>query len=121
MFHTEGQRSVLGSIAAVHIDGENERIDGFRSRHTIRITTTRPKSELIVHEIEQALKNVQQRTISLLDLKPPSIPRAYTPKFYKWTDVHFDEETIQALGNITKTDIQVLPKRKVMYFNNTLY
>lgn len=97
-------------IAAEHIGGEDERIDGFRSRHTIRLTTTRQKSELIINEIEQTLGNIRREDVSLSDLMPPG---HNWRQLQKWVDSHFNDSTIKDLSRMTNTEIQLLSKKRV--------
>jgi hypothetical protein len=97
-------------IAAEHIGGEDERIDGFRSRHTIRLTTTRQKSELIINEIEQTLGNIRREDVSLSDLMRPG---HNWRQLQKWVDSHFNDSTIKDLSRMTNTEIQLLSKKRV--------
>jgi hypothetical protein len=105
-----GSRPVLGLIAAEHIGGDDERIDGFRSRHAIRITTTRLKSEVIVNEIERTLKNIRREKIYMGDLMTPGYSWV---QLRQWAEAQFNSSIIKDLSRMTNTEIEHLRKRTV--------
>jgi hypothetical protein len=101
---------MLGLIASEYINGEDERIDGFRSKHTIRITATRQKSEVIISEIEQVVQNIRREDIYLGDLMQPG---HNWQQLRKWADAQFNSTTIKHLSRMTNTEIDELPKKRV--------
>jgi Mitochondrial inner-membrane-bound regulator len=96
----------LSEISANHIAGELEKIEAFRSRGVIRITTGRVKADLIIQDVEQALKRIRRMRISLFDLAP-------LPENPKVADKRFDDATLLELSRLTNTDIVRQTQRNV--------
>jgi len=88
------------------------RIEGYRERHTLRITTTKAISESIVQEIERVLGSIRRVQINLGVLLPPG-PGPRWQRLKNWSSTNYDAAMLNELGNLTKTDIKLIPQKKV--------
>jgi hypothetical protein len=108
----DGTSSPLAQISSRYITDDEDSIEGYRSRHTIRITTSRAKCDLIVADIRQTIDNIKRDTIDLLCLVPPPIGKG-SSQVKKWISATFDNATIEELGHITRASIQNTSKHRV--------
>lgn len=95
----------MNIISSKYITEPDERIDGFRSRCTLRITTSRAKSSLIAGEVEQTLQKIKRLKVDLYGLLTSTRGIRKTDQV-KWLASHFDDATLAELSLITRTDIQ---------------
>jgi len=114
---SKNELSFIGNLSSKYITTAEERIEGFRSRNTIRIRTTLAKSLFIIQEIEYALSHIRRVRIDLGDL----MPDRKWPELKNWTEKHFNQKVIDELSALTKTDIQVSKKKSVCNFLPSMF
>lgn len=98
------QNSVFNRIVKSVLTEPGERIDGFKSISTIKITTTEARSHMIVKELELELSRLRRIMLPLNHLVPPSITNGYEKK--NWVISSFDKATMERLGKLTNTSIK---------------
>ncbi|CZR51415.1 uncharacterized protein PAC_01291 [Phialocephala subalpina] len=97
-----GHNSILNTIHTTYLPNAEERLEVFRSRNTIRVTTTHAKKYAIVDAIQQAVDSIKRGTFNLNGL----IPRgADSKKLEEFMETHFDDAALARLSEITNTKI----------------
>ncbi|KAH8597711.1 mitochondrial inner-membrane-bound regulator-domain-containing protein [Bisporella sp. PMI_857] len=107
----QSEVSTLAKISSKYITSKDESIEVFRSHNYLRVKTTRAKSQLISEEIQNAILRIQRRKIEVEDLMT-LVKKPKLPEVKKWTDAHFDEHVLDALGKMTRTTISTSNKGK---------
>ncbi|RFU30645.1 hypothetical protein B7463_g5681, partial [Scytalidium lignicola] len=108
-----GLRSPLAIISEEYITGDLEKIEAFKSRGVIRITTTRQKSNIIIQKVEEKLQSIRNLEVSLENLVPPA-KRADAEQLKEWTNSNLDDVVLSELSRLTRTDIARLPGNKLL-------
>jgi hypothetical protein len=97
-----GPNSVLNTIHVTHLHFEEERLEAYRSRNTIRVTTTNAKKYAIVEAIQQAVKCIRKDDINISAVLPKDLSGGQIDKF---VETHFDDAALAELGQLTGTKI----------------
>lgn len=97
-----GPNSVLNTIHTTHLHFDEERLEAYRSRNTIRVTTTNAKKYVIVDAIQQAVKCIRRDDINISAILPKNLSARQIDKF---VETHFDDAALAALGQLTNTKI----------------
>lgn len=97
-----GHNSVMNTIHTTYLPNAEERLEVFRSRNTIRVTTTHAKKYAIVDAIQQAVSGIQRRVINLNGLIPRDTD---SKKLEAFMETYFDNATLARLAEITNTKI----------------
>jgi len=94
----------LKSVSTNYISGKLEKIEVFRSRGVIRITSTRDKSAYIVQAIGEALRSVSRLKLPLEVLMPPTEKSSHRQR-RKWVSKQFNDEALAEIAQLTNTEI----------------
>lgn len=113
-----GPDAILDSIHATHLLFEEERLEAFRSRNTIRVTTTNAKKYAIVDAIQQSVKSIRRGDINLAALLSKELDGRQVER---WIAKHLDDKALAALGEVTNTKIIRKAPRFVGILNCHLY
>ncbi|KAJ8066727.1 hypothetical protein OCU04_004118 [Sclerotinia nivalis] len=95
----------LESLIKRYYLNEPEKIEIYRPRQVLRITSSREKSALIIAEIQDGLRSISREEFQLKELCPPHLLRG-------WEARTLTPEVLTKLGELTKTDIRRLPLRE---------
>ncbi|PQE07101.1 respiratory complex assembly rmp1 protein [Rutstroemia sp. NJR-2017a BVV2] len=93
------KQGFLKSISANYIFSKVEKIEVFRKRDVVRITSNREKAALIVAEIEDALRHISRTSLLLR----PIFPKTKDKKLEKR---HSSELILRTIGQLTNTEIE---------------
>ncbi|KAK2626446.1 hypothetical protein QTJ16_003621 [Diplocarpon rosae] len=100
-----GRTSVLDNIQSSYLNGEGEKLEAFRSRKVVRVTSPHVKKPFIVQEFEEALKRSRREHLNLACLVPPGDSKLTHRRVMRWMEKFFDSSTLQSLGELTNTSI----------------
>ncbi|CAD6445663.1 91f558a1-26b0-4797-8be9-77ac822c113d [Sclerotinia trifoliorum] len=81
---------------------EPEKIEIYRPRQVLRITSSREKSALIIGEIQDGIRSISRDEFDLKELCPPHLLRGWEARI-------LTPEVLTKLGELTKTGIRRLP------------
>ncbi|KAE8448750.1 hypothetical protein EG329_008965 [Mollisiaceae sp. DMI_Dod_QoI] len=98
-----GRNSALDKIQSTHLLFQEEKLEAFRSRNTIRVTTIHAKKYAIVEAIQQSILGIRRGKIDILALLPR--PVNHSRRLEKFMELHFDSSVLARLGDITSTKI----------------
>ncbi|KAH8811406.1 mitochondrial inner-membrane-bound regulator-domain-containing protein [Xylogone sp. PMI_703] len=105
-------RSPLSVISEEYITDEQEKIEAFKSRGVIRITTTRQKADNIIEQLEEKLHSIQRLEVPFGNLVPAA-NKDDTKQLEKWIRTNI-EDVLPELSRLTRTDIARLPGNKLL-------
>lgn len=100
-----GQGFIESLIKRYYLN-EPEKIEIYRPRQVIRITSTREKSALIIAEIQDGVSSISRDEIQLKELCPSHLLRG-------WKSRIVTPLVLTKLGELTKTDIRSLPDQEL--------
>ncbi|APA12078.1 hypothetical protein sscle_08g068480 [Sclerotinia sclerotiorum 1980 UF-70] len=91
---------------------EPEKIEIYRPRHVLRITSSREKSALIIGELQDGILSISRDEFHLKELCPLHLLRG-------WETRSLTSEVLSKLGELTKTDITRLPfQEPILYISS---
>ncbi|KAM3073003.1 hypothetical protein ACMFMG_008722 [Clarireedia jacksonii] len=93
------KQGFLESISANYLFSELEKIEVFRKREVVRITSNREKAALIVLEIEDALRHITRILVPLRPIFPRSKDKGLEKR-------HSSELILRTIGQLTDTEIE---------------
>ncbi|TGO87043.1 hypothetical protein BPOR_0255g00080 [Botrytis porri] len=82
-----------------------EKIEIYRPRQVLRITSTREKAALIIAEIQNGIRSISREKFQLKDL-------CFSHYIRGWENRTLTPEVLAKLGELTKTDIRRLPHQE---------
>lgn len=82
-----------------------EKIEIYRPRQVLRITSTREKAALIIAEIQDGIQSISREEFQLKDL-------CFSHYIRGWENRTLTPEVLAKLGELTKTDIRRLPHKE---------
>lgn len=106
----------LSAVNVDHIVLDDEKLEIFRSRSVIRITTTNVKRNAIVEAFEKLLETIQVEHFPLGAFIPSNsvhIRQKELRSLERSVDRHFDSRTLQELSELTHTSIVKQSKERV--------
>ncbi|KAB8294711.1 hypothetical protein EYC80_006673 [Monilinia laxa] len=95
----------LDSVIKRYYLNEPERIEIYRPRQVLRVTSTREKSALIVAEIQDGIRSISRDGLQLKELCHPRYRS-------NWESKTLTSGVLAKLGELTKTDIRRLTHRE---------
>jgi hypothetical protein len=93
------EQGILESISANYLFSGVEKIEVFRKREVVRITSNREKAVLIVLEIEDALRHICRMSVLLRPIFPKT-------KYKMLEKRHSSELILKTVGQLTNTEIE---------------
>ena len=100
----------LALLHGEYLAHEDEAMEVFPSRGTIRITTMRHKMDIVISILARDLDSIKREPINLGTLFPKM---AKGRDFMAWQDQNFNDDVLQELSQITNTEISRISKNTV--------
>ena len=107
----------LGSIHETYLILENEKLEAFRSRNVLRVTTSHAKMDMVIQAVQQTLETIRIEKFDLGALAPSQLFIDTKPtRIRNWAKTHFDAAALEVLSQLTKTSITKPSKSQVCSF-----